>query len=177
MRDYGQGMALGKPPSPCYEHCPVMQDEVTQEHRNRELHDKLEGFRLAVYDFTDKKLRGQVASDSQMPGYITELGEEAIKQAQYCADHVARGECAILDIVSRNVNGVAVYTADDTSLHLLEGIVRPNEIVSSPLEMVSDGDSVRQATPTRKVKPGPDQAFREVLQHIDGAIRRRNSGL
>lgn len=177
MRDYGQGITLGQPPSPCYEHCPVMQDQVTVEHRDKKVHEKLEGFRLAVYSLTDQKLRGSETLGTDMPGYLEDLGAEGINQADYCAFHVARGECAILDIVPRDLNGVAAYTTNDSTMHLLEGIVRPNAVIASPMVVLIDGDSATVAPPKRAVLPDPDQAFRKVIGHVDSVIKRKRSSL
>ncbi len=133
---------------------------------------QLEGLRLAVYSLAEQELNGHESADDLAPGYVEDLGEEGLRQAQYCASHVAHGECSLLDIVPRSLNGMAVYTTNNSTMSLLEGIVRPSEIVDTGVQVLVDGESAVIVAPRRKLPAHPNDAFRRVMSGIIDKLKR-----
>lgn len=126
IRDYGNGnIHLGQPPSDCYSECPVMQLQVPDEQRNSVLTEKLGFFRLAVAHFAEIQLRSKLGlplADKPFPGYVQELSEADSTRATQCGIEVVSGTCQLLDIVVRDMNGITVFTTNDTSLGLLRKV-------------------------------------------------------
>jgi len=125
---YG-GWQLGRPPSPCFDECDVMSSQVTTEHRGEAQANHMNGYRLAVQTILSRALGDPDGFDAFMDEVKTdrtkylgfsELKDDEVEKTLKCAAQITQGNCRLLDIVVRNVKGVAAYTATDTTKELFK---------------------------------------------------------
>ncbi len=127
-RTYG-GWQIGRPPSPCFDECDVMHNQVTAEHRGDIQADHMSGYRLAVHTILSRALNDsegfatfmdEVKADKSKYLGFAELEDDEIAKSLKCAAQIAQGNCRLLDIVVRKVGGVAAYTTTDTTKELFK---------------------------------------------------------
>lgn len=120
---------LGRPPSPCFGECDVMSSQVTTEHRGDPQANHMNDYRLAVHTLLSRALEDveglpafldEVRADRTRYLGFSQLEEGEVEKALKCAAQIAQGNCRLLDIVARNVNGVAAYTTTDTTEELFK---------------------------------------------------------
>lgn len=185
-------MSLGQPPSPCFSACDVMRTQIPREHKSPELSARLDAFRMAVMFLAESEIRtpgaiselqsSLTAPDAKPPAFLEGVDEGLRGQAFHCAGEVAQGNCRVLDIVVNDVNGVAGYTTNDTTVSIFKAIRAETEeppkdydVLDNARYVVDEQRRVQKElieTPPPPTREEKDDALREAFAELARRLRR-----
>jgi len=180
---------LGRPPSPCFDECDVMSSQITAEHRGDAQANHMNGYRFAVHTILSRALNDpdgfaafmdEVKADRTKYLGFSELRDDEIEKTVKCAAQIAQGNCRLLDIVVRNVNGVAAYTASDTTSELFKAAepVRDEKLIDhysmdNTAVVIRDDGSIGTEMIVKLRAKTPEEAWHHAMSTIRNRARSR----